>query len=40
MINEAIKNRESSIIKRYGMEISTDPRIVKALEKHQFYLVI
>ena len=33
MINEATKKRESFILKKHGMEISTDPRIVKALEK-------
>ena len=33
MINEVIKKRESFILKKHGMDISTDPRIVKALEK-------
>ena len=32
MIDVSIKNRENFILEKHGMEITTDPRIVKALQ--------
>ena len=33
IVYEAISRREEYILKKHGMEIETDPRIVNALEK-------
>ena len=32
MIAESIKNREKFILEKHGMEISADPRIIRAFE--------
>ena len=37
MITEAIKQREKAIISKNSMEISTDPRIVKALNSSSMF---